>query len=73
MKGIQLEYLASAISLLPLPQSLTSQAEKPRRNTRQKMGSSPNTPLEQIRVIIADDHPVVREGLSSILSALEDV
>ena len=61
------------MSLLPLPQSLTSQAEKPRRNTLQKTGSSPNIPLEQIRVIIADDHPVVREGLSSILSALEDV
>jgi len=70
---IQLEYLPSTMSLLPLPQSLTSQAEKPRRNSLQKTSSSPNTPLEQIRVIIADDHPVVREGLSSILSALEDV
>jgi DNA-binding NarL/FixJ family response regulator len=73
MKGIRLEYLASTMSLLPLPQSLTSQTEKPRRNILQKTSSSPNTPLEQIRVIIADDHPVVREGLSSILSALEDV
>jgi CheY-like chemotaxis protein len=47
--------------------------ENPRRKTPKKTSLSPITPLEQIRVIIADDHPVVREGLSSILSALEDV
>src|SRR5258707_12106583 len=73
MNGIELEYLASVMSLPPLPQPLTSQRDKPRRNILQKTGSSLSTPLEQIRVIIADDHPVVREGLSSILSALEDV
>src|SRR5258707_3038770 len=73
MNGTQLDYLASVMSLLPLPKSLTSQTDNPRRNILQKTGSSLSTPLEQIRGIIADDHPVVREGLSSILSALEDV
>ncbi len=63
----------SNMSLSPLSQCLTSQAKKPRRNTPQKTNLSLNTPLEQIRVVIADDHPVVREGLSSILSSFEDV
>ena len=40
-----------------------------RRETR----PSGNTPLEQIRVVIADDHPVARQGLSAILGSLDDV
>jgi two-component system, NarL family, response regulator len=35
--------------------------------------SPPNTSLEQIRVVIADDHPVARQGLSAILGSLDDV
>jgi DNA-binding NarL/FixJ family response regulator len=61
------------MSLLPLPRRLLFQAEKPRRNPPKRTSLSPNTPLEQIRVVIADDHPVAREGLSSILSSLENV
>jgi DNA-binding NarL/FixJ family response regulator len=62
------------MSLLPLSEHRLSQAKRPRHNTAQKNRSAPpNTPLEQIRVIIADDHPVVREGLSSILRSLEGV
>jgi DNA-binding NarL/FixJ family response regulator len=63
----------SNMSLLPLSRRLLSQAENPRRKRSKKTNLSPNTPLEQIRVVIADDHPVAREGLSSILRSLEDV
>jgi two-component system, NarL family, response regulator len=35
--------------------------------------SRPTTSLEQIRVVIADDHPVARQGLSAILRSLDDV
>jgi DNA-binding NarL/FixJ family response regulator len=61
------------MSLVPHSQRPVSRPAKPRRNTARKTSSSRNTPLEQIRVIIADDHPVVREGLSSILRSLEGV
>jgi DNA-binding NarL/FixJ family response regulator len=50
-----------------------SRAENRRRNTPQQTSLSPNTPVEPIRVVIADDHPVAREGLSSILRSLEGV
>ena len=48
-----------------------SRAEDRRRDTHQKKSFSPNTSLDQIWVLIADDHPVAREGLSSILRSLE--
>jgi two-component system, NarL family, response regulator len=35
--------------------------------------SSANISLEQIRVVIADDHPVARQGLSAILGSLDGV
>jgi two-component system, NarL family, response regulator len=38
-----------------------------------KTGAAPNTPLEQIRVVIADDHPVARQGLSAILGSMDDI
>src|SRR5258708_39960949 len=50
-----------------------SRAENRRRNTPQQTSLSHNTPVEPIRVVIADDHPVAREGLSSILRSLEGV
>src|SRR5260221_14245900 len=50
-----------------------SRTQNRRRNTHQKKNFSPNTSLDQIRVVIADDHPVAREGLSSILRSLEGV
>jgi DNA-binding NarL/FixJ family response regulator len=34
---------------------------------------SPSTSLAQIRVVIADDHPVARQGLSAVLGSLDDV
>src|SRR5260370_21286737 len=61
------------MSLIPRAQPPVPGTKNPRRKTPKKTSLSLITPLEQIRVIIADDHPVVREGLSSILSALEDV
>ena len=70
---IQLEYRSINMSLVPHSQRPVSRPGKPRRNTARKTSSSRNTPLEQIRVIIADDHPVIREGLSSILRSLEGV
>ena len=39
----------------------------------QKTSVSGSTPLEQIRVVIADDHPVARQGLSAILGSLDSV
>ena len=50
-----------------------SGAGKPYDNGGQKTSPSGNTPLEQIRVVIADDHPVARQGLSAILGSLDDV
>ncbi len=50
-----------------------SRTQNRRRNTHQTKNFSPNTSLDQIRVVIADDHPVAREGLSSILRSLEGV
>jgi DNA-binding NarL/FixJ family response regulator len=47
--------------------------EKPHKNGSHKTSPSGNTPLEQIRVVIADDHPVARQGLSAILGSLADV
>jgi DNA-binding NarL/FixJ family response regulator len=46
---------------------------KLRHNGNRKASPSGNTPLEQIRVVIADDHPVARQGLSAILGSLDDV
>lgn len=43
------------------------------RNNHIEASSSINSSLEQIRVVIADDHPVAREGLSAILGSLDDV
>lgn len=37
------------------------------------MKSSSETATRQIRVIVADDHPVVREGLAAILGSQEDI
>jgi two-component system NarL family response regulator len=39
----------------------------------QKTSVPGSTPLEQIRVVIADDHPVARQGLSAILGSLDNV
>jgi CheY-like chemotaxis protein len=46
---------------------------KLRHNGNRKTSPSGNTPLEEIRVVIADDHPVARQGLSAILGSLDDV
>jgi Response regulator receiver domain len=35
--------------------------------------TSPSTSLKQIRVVVADDHPVARQGLSEILGSMDDV
>jgi len=43
------------------------------RNDHIEVSSPPNTSFEQIRVVIADDHPVTRQGLSAILGSLDDV
>src|SRR5271157_2595951 len=37
------------------------------------MNSSPETATQQIRVIIADDHPVARAWLAAILGSQEDI
>jgi DNA-binding NarL/FixJ family response regulator len=37
------------------------------------MKSSPNAMTQQIRVLVADDHPVVREGLVAIFKSQNDI
>jgi two-component system, NarL family, response regulator len=37
------------------------------------MKSSPDAMTQQIRVLLADDHPVVREGLAAILKSQKDI
>jgi len=43
------------------------------RNEAIEASSPPNTSPGQIRVVIADDHPVARQGLSAILGSLDNV
>lgn len=50
-----------------------SRAALPSRNGDPEVSRSAHTPLEQIRVVIADDHPVARQGLSAILGLMDDV
>jgi hypothetical protein len=42
------------------------------RNVKSQRNSSASTRLKPIRIVIADDHPVVRQGLSAILAPLDD-
>jgi DNA-binding NarL/FixJ family response regulator len=37
------------------------------------MKNSPDTITQQIRVLLADDHPVVRQGLAAILKSQKDI
>jgi DNA-binding NarL/FixJ family response regulator len=70
---IQLRQPATTCMLVS-PSKVTFAGEgKPRKNGSQKTNPSGNIPLEQIRVVIADDHPVARQGLSAILGSLDDV
>jgi DNA-binding NarL/FixJ family response regulator len=50
-----------------------SRVTQPSRNGDREASRSSHTPLEQIRVVIADDHPVARQGLSTILGSMDDV
>jgi DNA-binding NarL/FixJ family response regulator len=47
--------------------------ENQQRTASQQTDPPSHTRLDQIRVVIADDHPVAREGLSSILKSRDDV
>jgi DNA-binding NarL/FixJ family response regulator len=70
---IQLSQLATKDMLVSPSNGRFSGEGKPHKNGSQKTSPSGNTPLEQIRVVIADDHPVARQGLSAILGSLDDV
>jgi two-component system NarL family response regulator len=60
--------------MLVSPSQVTFSGEgKPHKNGSQKPNPSGNIPLEQIRVVIGDDHPVARQGLSAILGSMDDV
>jgi two-component system NarL family response regulator len=48
-------------------------AEKFGLSGSRRTSASGNAPLKQVRVVIADDHPVARQGLSAILGSLDDV
>jgi hypothetical protein len=69
-------YPASAVdevNMLASPSKVALSGEgKLRHIGSQKTSVSGSTPLEQIRVVIADDHPVARQGLSAILGSLDE-
>jgi hypothetical protein len=50
-----------------------SRAAQPSRNCDREVSRSSHTPFAQIRVVIADDHPVARQGLLAILGSMDDV
>jgi len=56
-----------------LSKSKSFQARNSRKINCQETNSSASTPLDQIRIVIADDHPVARQGLSAILGSLDNV
>jgi PAS domain S-box-containing protein len=47
--------------------------EKLRSGGQQEISASASTPLDQIRVVIADDHPVAHQRLSEILGSLGNI
>src|SRR5260221_7600670 len=59
--------------LLTVSQRLPSRVENPCRTASQKTSLSSNPPAREIRVVVANDHPVAREGLSSTLRSLEGI
>jgi DNA-binding NarL/FixJ family response regulator len=60
-------------SQVPINKREPSQSEESLGNRGRKAHLSPSTPLQRIRVVIADDHPVARQGLSAILGSLSDI
>lgn len=56
-----------------LPPASQSRGENSHPNIARPTKSSNKVPLQEIRVLIADDHPVARQGLSSILKSLTGV
>ena len=59
--------------LVTSPKVTFSGEGKPHKSGNQKTNRSDSTSLEQIRVVIADDHPVARQGLSAMLASMDDV
>src|SRR5258708_23524752 len=69
-------YPASAVdevNMLASPSKVALSGEvKLRHIGSQNTSVSGSTPVEQIRDVIADDHPVARQGLSAILGSLDN-
>lgn len=57
----------------PFKTGRVARDEKLRNGDQQETSASASAPLDQIRIVLADDHPVARQGLSAILGSLDNV
>ena len=73
---IRTDSLSTQLTIQPATDRVSSGMKEmflSRRRRLQETSASASTALDQIRIVIADDHPVARQGLSAILGSLDKV